>query len=430
MARVLLAAQPTAGHTNALRAIGYLLRAQGHLVRFAVAAVRPPFAERWPELVKVAAQLPQAIAGDGFELTALRLAPEGLWHAVRLPRARGLDELELALKLFSAGAESQARQLAQAAAESDVVVGDYLMPGAMLAAKVAGKPYVAVYHSALPFPAEGASPFGSGLPDDAPPDERERAQARLTSLCDLFEERLSRAARALGIERRTRLFERPISEHLNLLLTVPALEPGLAPLEGPIRLVGPCLREIEERDLSHPCLQALGDRRCGVYVSFGTVFNEQPRLFGTMLDALADQPRVVVSAGGSFKQLSARAGPNVHLFAQVPQLAVLERVQLVVTHGGNNTVQETLAAGLPMVVVPFGSDQLVNARRVERLGAGASVLPGRVSVAAIRAAVARASRPEVVARAQQLGRAVREGGGTAAAVEAILGLARSARPAQ
>jgi MGT family glycosyltransferase len=54
----------------------------------------------------------------------------------------------------------------------------------------------------------------------------------------------------------------------------------------------------------------------------------------------------------------------------VPQLQVLDRAALFVTHGGMNSVNEAMRAGVPTLVVPQGADQPLVARRVVELGAG------------------------------------------------------------
>ena len=61
---------------------------------------------------------------------------------------------------------------------------------------------------------------------------------------------------------------------------------------------------------------------------------------------------------------------NVHIYPSVPQVDVLEYADVFVTHGGMNSVSESLVKGTPMVVIPFVSDQPVNAKRIEELGLG------------------------------------------------------------
>jgi UDP:flavonoid glycosyltransferase YjiC (YdhE family) len=105
--------------------------------------------------------------------------------------------------------------------------------------------------------------------------------------------------------------------------------------------------------------------------------------------------------------------------------AVLQRAACVVCHGGMGIVQKTLAAGVPLVVVPVGRDQLETARRVEVAGAGVRLSPRRLSpqrlAGAVRAAI------ELRAGAQRVSRAFASAGGARAAVDAIESLARSAQ---
>jgi MGT family glycosyltransferase len=401
MSRILFAAHPTVGHTSALRAIGVRLRERGHVVAFAIAGVRLPFVDRWPAPLRAAAGLTAAIEADGFELLPLRPPLAMLWHATRLPSKRGYGELAVAIEIFTAGLAEQARAVAAHAERwrADVVVGDYLMPAAMLGAAAAGRPFAALYHSALPFPVEGAAPFGSGLsPEDRGSERWRQAERSMRALGATFDARVGAAAKALGAPAPRRdLLTSPISPDLNLLATVPALEPGLAPLDGPVVMIGPCLpQSARPGDEAHPALSALPRAPAEglrAYVSLGTVFNGKPEVYRKILDGLgACGAHVVVSAGESHRALAARPRPNTHVFAFVPQVALLSQVDVVITHGGNNTVQECLAAGRPMVVLPFGGDQLVNAARVEQLGVGVGLDARSFTAGEIAAAVHRAFR--------------------------------------
>jgi MGT family glycosyltransferase len=209
------------------------------------------------------------------------------------------------------------------------------------------------------------------------------------------------------------------------LTTLPELEPGLEKLDGPVVFTGPCTGGRGQESPDHPSLAVLRDGVKRVYVSLGTVFNSKPEVFASILRGLEDGGlQVVVSAGASAGRLMERPpSRNCHIFERVPQVALLERVDAVVTHGGNNTTQETLAAGKPMLVIPFGGDQLENARRIERLGAGVALMPARVSAEAVRAAMARVlAEPGFQEAAAGAARALRAVDGTRRAADAILEL--------
>jgi MGT family glycosyltransferase len=428
-AHVLFAAHPTVGHTGALRAIGTELRARGHATSFALVQARVPFESRWPEPVRAAAALPRSIASEGATLCPLTPSPLALWHAARLPRATGQGELEIALTLFTSGLAQQAREIAAHArrTEAAVIVGDYLMPAALLGARLAQRPFAALYHSALPFPADGAPPFGTMLPESARGAAVwHEAEARLARMSAAFDRRVAQAARALGIPApESDLLRQPISPDLNLLATTPALEPGLRPLAGPVVMTGPCLPPRSALDdAGRAALDALPRGVRIVYVSLGTVFNDQPGVYRALVaGAVASGAHVVVSAGASFDALAPLRGSGVQIFRRVPQVPLLERVDAVITHGGNNTVQECLAAGRPMVVLPFGGDQQANALRVERLGTGLRLRAESLESESVKVALERVMADDVVARARTLAESLHGYHGAAAAADAVLALA-------
>ena len=132
------------------------------------------------------------------------------------------------------------------------------------------------------------------------------------------------------------------------------------------------------------------DGRPLVYVSFGTVAAQlgwYPRLYRTVLDALADLPvRVLMTIGAADPGLLGDLPANAHVEQWWPQEAVLPAASVVVGHGGFGTTMGGLRAGLPLVVLPlFSVDQHLNAEAVAASGAGVAV--AEPSVAAVATAV-------------------------------------------
>lgn len=113
-----------------------------------------------------------------------------------------------------------------------------------------------------------------------------------------------------------------------------------------------------------------------IYISLGTVLKGKVSFFQNCIEAFRNENvDVIISVGRKFsiKKLK-NISENIHIYSFVPQLKVLEMADVFVTHGGMNSVSEALVYGTPMVVIPFVSDQPVNAECVERLGVGKCLL--------------------------------------------------------
>ncbi len=106
-----------------------------------------------------------------------------------------------------------------------------------------------------------------------------------------------------------------------------------------------------------------------VYLSLGSLASGDVELMRGLVRALADTPyRVIVSMGPQHEQLE--LAPNMTGEEFLPQTSILGQVDLVITHGGNNTVTEALYFGKPMVVLPVFWDQYDNAQRIHETGFG------------------------------------------------------------
>lgn len=123
-----------------------------------------------------------------------------------------------------------------------------------------------------------------------------------------------------------------------------------------------------------------------VYISLGTVLKGAVSFFQNCVDAFSQEDvDVIISVGQKFDVRKLKNVPsNVHIYSSVPQLQVLQMADVFVTHGGMNSVSESLVYGVPMVVIPFVSDQPVNARCIEKLGVGKRMEYTQVNRAALR----------------------------------------------
>ena len=155
---------------------------------------------------------------------------------------------------------------------------------------------------------------------------------------------------------------------LNLVYTLREYQPYAEEFpEEQYRFLGPSIyeRKAEEFDCvkgNHPV----------VYISLGTVIKGAVGFFQNCVESFRDEDvDVIISVGKQFDVKKLKNVPsNVHIYSSVPQLQVLKMADVFVTHGGMNSVSEALVVGTPMVVIPFVSDQPVNARCIEKMGVG------------------------------------------------------------
>jgi zeaxanthin glucosyltransferase len=119
-----------------------------------------------------------------------------------------------------------------------------------------------------------------------------------------------------------------------------------------------------------------GDGRPLVYCTLGTLQGSRSGIFRNVARACADLDLRLLISQGRLGRLRAGDLPGEPLvFDWVPQEAVIAQADLVVCHGGINTVLEPLAAGVPMVVMPLAFEQAAIGARLER--AGVALVPGR-----------------------------------------------------
>lgn len=128
------------------------------------------------------------------------------------------------------------------------------------------------------------------------------------------------------------------------------------------------------------------DGRPLVYASLGTLQNGSQDIFHSIAHGCADLPvQLVLSLGGGLDPAlftGVPGDPIVVGFA--PQLELIKRAAVVITHAGINTALESLMEGVPMVAIPIGNDQPGVAARVRARGAGIvlsrrSISPGTVA---------------------------------------------------
>jgi MGT family glycosyltransferase len=209
---------------------------------------------------------------------------------------------------------------------------------------------------------------------------------------------------------------------LNLVFTAREFQPAADSFDESYKFVGPLIgSRPNPGDLP---LESLSQHPI-IYISLGTINNTNVAFYQACIAALRDHPgQVVLSAKTEIRAAIGSFPPNFIVRPYVAQLEGLPKVDLFITHGGMNSVQEGLMAGVPLLVVPQQQEQAIVAAQVAKHGAGivlAGSLSGNFSPELIREAVQKilSTRPAYQESAHRLGETFRAAGGAKRAVAEI-----------
>jgi MGT family glycosyltransferase len=362
------------GPTNNCVGIGQVLRARGHRVTF---IVEESFAG--------------TLEAKGFEERLVRLGPKPDTEEVpgqfwidfirdtapvfRLPTIEQLGAfIAPTWRALVDGAMYVQPRLAEIIDELavDVVVEDNVVGFPAIA--TSGRPWVRIVScnpSEIKDPA--VPPFSSGYPTEdqsawpAFLDEVERTHRELWTEFDTFCRDNGETGLSYGPLGPDFIGE---SKWLNLFLYPEAADyPRRHPLGPTWHRLDTSVRTVTDDEAWDTPSHIRAGRGALLYLSLGSLGSADVGLMQHLLDVLATtEHRVIVSMGPLADQIRLRDNQAGERF--LPQPAILPDVDLVITHGGNNTVTEAFHHGKPMIVLPLFWDQVDNAQRVQEAGFG------------------------------------------------------------
>jgi UDP:flavonoid glycosyltransferase YjiC (YdhE family) len=357
VSRFLFLALPMAGHVYPLAAVAAALTRRGHAVAWAGSETfLRPLLGVGPTVYPIRLRLHRGLTDLGLASTRSR------WEGYVVPHTRS------ALPGVAAAVESfrpDVLAVDQHAVAGALAAHRYGLPWATLAtgSMELTRPYLAVFPKVEEWIRGHLAGLWSaaGLPGEPPHDLR-------------FSPHLTLAFTTPALAGTDGLPH----EHVNPLLDV-----------GAVEFVGPALGE-RAGTVDFPW-QRLDPARPRVLVTVGTLSGDFASDFhGRMLSALrplAGRLQAIVVAPGGPGGPGESVAEHVLVVPRVPILDLLPHLSAVVCHGGMNTVSETLAHGVPLVIAPMKSDQPINATRVAAAGAGIRVNFFRARPEALRAAV-------------------------------------------
>src|SRR5271169_2529622 len=340
---------------------------RGHEVRvLAHRAARERIESTGAEFVEVRRAMPD------LDLTRPETDPVRDWEArTQLGAAKRLRDGA------TAPMPDGARDVIEALAgwSADVVVFDWLIPAAAIAAELAGVPAAALVHCPYPLPARGAPPLFSGLSPMAGPlgAMRDRLFDRMTRRFWAPGLPVLNGVRAAhGLAPLKDWGDQVLGARAIYVMTAPELDfSSKAQLPANVHYVGPAFEPFQE-GWESPWPEENTDPL--VLLSFSTSYMDQGALAQRALDAVARlRVRALLTAGPALDTSQLRIPANARTVAFVPHRSVLPHASLVVTHAGWQTVNAALADGVPLVCIPDGRDQPDNAARVVFVNAGVRV---------------------------------------------------------
>jgi MGT family glycosyltransferase len=332
-----------------------------------------------------------------------------------------------ALRTFARRSLHEAPDLARAIErhDPDLLVIDINCWGAATVAESSGLPWAMFAPYLLPLRSRDAPPFGMGMRRMDGPAGRIR-DAIIARMVGASWDRMAmptigklRAEHGLpAVAQFDDLFACP---QLLLSLTAEGFEYPRGDWPANVRLVGPVnWAPIHPSPLSEPsALEDLSDPL--VLVTCSTERQRDKRLLHVALEALPSTGMSVIGTAAAYDPAAFHVPPGSRVVRFLAHDPILERAACVICHGGMGITQKALAAGVPVVVVPFGRDQLETARRVEFAGAGVRISPRRLTPERLTRAVSEAIGMRE--GAQRVARAYTAAGGAMAAADAIETLA-------
>jgi MGT family glycosyltransferase len=182
---------------------------------------------------------------------------------------------------------------------------------------------------------------------------------------------------------------------------------------------GPLYASESRADVPFPYERLTGQPM--IYASLGTLQNRLGYVFQTIVDATRDlDVQLVLSMGGGNAGELQNVPASAILVEFAPQLELLKRADLTITHAGMNTTMESLSQGVPMVCLPVTNDQPAVAARVAWTGSGLVVPLKQLSQERLHEAIRSVLHQETFRqRARELQSAIQRAGGLTRAADIV-----------
>lgn len=199
----------------------------------------------------------------------------------------------------------------------------------------------------------------------------------------------------------------------------PAFDFPIPNLPENFHYAGP-FRNASPRQVSFPYERLTGQPL--IYASLGSVQNTKGNVFRCIAEACQNlDVQLVITHGGGMSDAEAKTLPGSPLVVEyAPQVEVLSRASLTITHGGMNTVLDSLSFGVPLVAIPITFEQPGTGARIRWTKTGEVIPVSRLSATRLNQAIQKVlTDPSYFQNAQKVQRSIQQAGGVKRAADIV-----------
>lgn len=396
------------GHLNPMMTLSHELQKRGHTVTF---------------IGTVDAEAKVLASGFGYEVIGKQEFPEGAWSEVieKLGKSSSWRALFLTGNSYQKMAGAIVRDAPEAVRRLNIdgLLVDQTYPAGSAVADHADLPFVTVCNALLMNVEPNVPPMVSSW------KYRSVWWSRLRNRAAHWAFHTGTGGTRRVLQRHQRQWGCPVyrrnddsNSSLAQIAQLPrAFDYPRSFLPETFHYVGP-LHNLEDRP-SVPFDFGRLDGRPLIYASMGTLQNRLQHVFQKIAVACADlDAQLVISLGRADAELPKRLPGNPLVVPYAPQLELIQRAKMVVTHAGMNTVLECLAQGVPMASISVTNDQPGVAGRIRWTGAGENVPIWMLTTRGLRRAVRQVfERSTYRTAALKLQEAIQQSGGAIVAAD-------------
>ena len=408
------------GHLNPMTTLGRELQQRGHRVTlFGVLDAQPKTLAAGLDFCAIGeSEFPSGITTESL---------------AQLGKLSGLAALRYTISLIRQSADVLLRDAPEALKEAgvDALLVDQISPGGGTVADFLGIPFITVCSALLINQEDSVPPFFTPSSYNPVWWARLRNRAGYSLL-----NRLAQPVREVVAEYRQRWKLPPHSHPNDAYSQLAQVSQQPAEFEFPrtalpqcFHFTGPYHNPASREPVSFPFEKLTGQPL--IYASMGTVQNRLLDIFNSIAEACDGlDAQLVISLGGSTSPESLQKLPgNPLVVGYAPQLELLKKTTLTITHAGMNTTLESLSNGVPMVAIPITNDQPGVAARLAWTGAGEFVPLSRLSVPRLRDAIQRLlTQDSYKKNASRLQEAILRAGGVSRAADIVEQVISTGKP--